>query len=194
MPSEEDAIATITGIDPGSDKLGVGDISFNVRTMQIVQCDARTFTGSKIRGGDWLGEVFGPRYRRIDALSDSLRYHFFRTQPLIIANESPFIHMRRPQAYGALTEVVCSIREAVRDYDSWKPLYQVPPSSCKKAVGASGGADKFQVKKAMLQIAEITNVSLTPIEEMDEHSIDSLAVAYAMYLSLVRSEIEPLFI
>lgn len=193
IPPTGTGIATIVGIDPGTEMLGISLLKFDVETFDIVECDAKTYVGSKLAGCDWNGQVYGDRYKRIEAHQANLLNILTLEEALVCACESPFINMRRPQAYGALTEIVCALRHAVRAYDNWKPLYMVEPSNVKKAVNAKGGADKNAVKDAILQISELTQTCLKPISKMDEHSIDALAVSYSVLKYFRASYIQPLY-
>lgn len=194
IPHASQAVAKIVGIDPGTETLGISTLSFNVDTFEIVECTANTYVGSKLLGSDWSGAIHGHRHRRIEAHYHNLLSILTTEQPLIIASEAPFILMRRPQAYGALMEIVSALKAAVQCYDQWRPLYMLPPSTVKQAVKAKGNADKHQVKKSILEIKELVDTAITPIEEMDEHSIDSLAVAYCILQLFRESKIEPLHI
>lgn len=182
IPTTGDDIVCIIGIDPGSETLGVGIIHFNVNTLKIVKTQAKTYTGSKLSGMEWMAEAHGDRMQRIYRHSNNLINIFNEYNPIIVAAESAFINIRRPAAYGALTEVFFMIRNAVICYDPWCPFYNVEPSNTKRAVGAPGNADKTVVKEHLLKIDEVCSVCETPIELLDEHSIDSLCVAYFQFL------------
>lgn len=194
IPNRNDSIATIVGIDPGSEMLGIATLNFDVDTFAIVGCDSHTYVGSKLEGSDWSGAIFGARYRRIQAHQDNLLRILREVQPLVVCSESPFANMLRPAAYGALVEVICGIREAVKQYDCWRPCYMLPPSSVKNSVGCKGNAKKDEVKEAVLKLAPLVNATWTDLNHMDEHSIDALAVAYCCYQLFKESKIEPIYI
>jgi Holliday junction resolvasome RuvABC endonuclease subunit len=192
IPSDPNTIVSIIGIDPGSTNLGCAILSFDILTNQITCLEAYTFRGERLPGSEWTASIDNDRRKRITALEDKLFEVFMFVNPICIACESAFINVKRPSADGALTEVVCAIRSAVARFDIWRVLRMVAPSSVKNAVGAMGGGDKDAVKKALLNISELTSVVLTPITEMDEHSVDAIAVAYAGYKMLIESKFEPL--
>ncbi|EKD22653.1 MAG: hypothetical protein ACD_84C00020G0001, partial [uncultured bacterium] len=70
------------------------------------------------------------------------------------------------------------IRRAVMHYDIWTSLDFVDPPTVKKAVGAHGKSQKYDVRKKVLALKELCYNGEIPIELLDEHSIDALAVAY----------------
>ncbi len=194
IPLSSGNIAKIVGIDPGTETLGIAIIHFNVEDFSIVQCEAATYKGSDLPSNDWTRAVYGDRYRRIEAHRNYIYHMLVEEQPLIVGCESPFITRRFPQAGLALTEVVCAIRAAVRLYDLWKPLYHVTPPEAKKAVGAKVSKDKNEVSKSILKIKGLTSTAVIPLNLLDEHSIDALAVAYCLLQHAKESKLEPLFI
>lgn len=192
MPSDDNTLVSVVGIDPGSDTMGVGIITFDIFSHVIESCEAYTFAGMKLPGSEWATEIASERIQRIGAHEANLVKIFRKVRPLAIASEAPFINKRFPQAGLVLTEVISAIRAAVRAYDQWRPLYMVEPSKAKNAVGASGGADKDKVKAAMLLLPELVNTALTPIVDLDEHSVDGLAVAMCLKKALCDSTLDQL--
>lgn len=188
LPKDASAIASIVGIDPGTETLGLSVLEFDLVAFRIQSIWAATYRGSRLPASEWLGYIHGDRERRIAAHKSNLLEILHRYRPLYVCCESPFYNQKRPSAYGALTEIVCALRETVQQYDAWKPLYLVDPPSVKRAVNAPGNAGKDIVKSSILQIEELTSVSKTPIAILDEHSIDAMAVAYAQYVTCRNSK------
>ena len=95
-------------------------------------------------------------------------------------------------AYGALMEIVFAVRRAVLDYDNTQPLDTVDPPRAKKAVGATGNAKKPEMMASVLKLKEEFKLdevtSNSTIENLDEHSIDALAIAYFKLQSLRKGE------
>jgi len=181
IPSDTNELITICGIDPGSEHIGLSVLKFNVLTFQLYSIDAFTITGSKLNNSQWTMDIFNDRIARIEAHEKHLIELFNYIQPNYFSVESPFINMRRPAAYGALTEVICAIRNAVQAYDRWKAPYMVDPSSAKKCIGAKGNADKNDVRIALMKIDEINHVLIKDISLLTEHAIDAIAIAYHLY-------------
>lgn len=191
MPVGAASIAAIMGIDPGSDTLGVGILYFHVETLQIVGSQAFTLNGTRNGRGSFATEMHGDRYGRIDSHQHELLRIFRLVQPMDIACESPFMSRRRPQAYGALTEVVCAVRQAAMLYDAWKPLQMIDPPTVKMAVGVhpkTGGEEgkKLMKQAVLLMAATFKFDGDVLLSELDEHSIDALAVAYCHYTQLLE--------
>jgi Holliday junction resolvasome RuvABC endonuclease subunit len=195
MPEGSNTV-TLVGIDPGTETLGVAVLTIDLNTMKIVSTIARTFTGSKLRkNSEWVTELFGARAGRIDAHEKNLLDFFRDYQPVVIASESPFINRRFPQAGLALTEVVAGIRRAVISYDPWKDLRMIDPPTVKRAVGGAGNALKDEVKRCVMKLTDLNYEGDVPLQFLDEHSIDAIAVGYCEYktllekLCLIKSEL-----
>lgn len=177
----------ILGIDPGSTNLGVGIIEACINTGMIISSSAWTIHGDKLMPKDtWVEQIHGTRYVRIRAIGKELLRIFKTINPLYIACESPFINMRRPQAYGVLTEVICAIRAAVIEYDTWRKLELIDPPTIKIAVGAKGNADKDAMKKAIMLLNDLVYAGEIAMADLDEHAVDGLAVAYCLHKKLME--------
>jgi Holliday junction resolvasome RuvABC endonuclease subunit len=188
MYGVESSWVTLIGIDPGSETLGVSILSFDAN-FTIRRLEAATFIGSKLPRLEDTELVHGARHARIQAHYHNLLSLLLQYQPIAIACESPFFQAARPQAYGALTEVVGMIRAALLTYRPNLELNLIDPPTVKKAVGAKGNAGKDGVKNAIInhQVIDSHYRGVVPIWELDEHSLDAIAVVYG-YFQALRGE------
>lgn len=188
LPANSPRTASIIGIDPGSETLGVAVLKFDVETMEIVSTTAQTYTGSRMySANNWQSETHGDRCARINAHKENLTNIFFHEEPIQICCESSFYNRLRPNAYGVLIEVLDAVRQAVIAYDVWRKLYLVDPPTVKKSVGAPGNADKFVVKAAVMRLPDLRYQGQFGLDVVDEHSIDAMAVAYCRFQELKKS-------
>ncbi len=104
---------------------------------------------------------------------------------IIVASESPFFNTRRPNAFAALLEVLTMIRDSVIEYNPYQPLIGIDPPTVKKAVGAPGNADKTGVLSALFGISNSLKLDKKYIDQLDEHSVDAVAVAYCAYVNQI---------
>jgi Holliday junction resolvasome RuvABC endonuclease subunit len=192
LPEQAGYTALIIGIDPGSNTLGFSEIYFDVRDLSIIKSVARTLKGASILGPLGLSQSHSDRYCRIFSLAKEILKNFVELEPNFVICESPFISSRQPMAYGALMEIVFAVRRAVLDYDSTQPMDTVDPPRAKKAVGAPGNAKKPEMQSAVIKLKDEFKLdellSDAPLESLDEHSIDALAIAYFKLQSLRRGE------
>jgi len=177
--SDESPYASIVGVDPGTDTLGLSSIYFDPVTLRIEKSYALTLVGSKCRINEHLVNIHSHRFARLAALEENIVGFLLYHQPIAVVCESPFFNAKRPQAYGALTEATNMIRHAVWRYDQECELNMIDPPSVKRAVGAKGNADKKDMMKAVCALPDLRYIGLPLLSELDEHSIDALAVSYS---------------
>lgn len=160
--------------------MGYAVIDFDIRTKKIISTAAFTIRAEKAQVSDSHAELFGHRLGRINALRDSLVTYFSQDRQNFTICESPFIAMRQPQAYGSLTETICSVREALAIVDPYQPLHSVDPPTAKKTVGAPGNAKKHHMQAAIGGMLDelCYDASISgDFKFLDEHAIDAIAIA-----------------
>lgn len=187
MPSHACDVGSIVGIDPGTETLGLACIKFSVSSLSIVGTYAHTFIGSKLGMNQWIAAIHSNRYSRLQAHRLNLIFQFEHYQPNVVASESPFFNPRRPNAFAPLVETLDMIRDALVAYDNMLPLHLIDPPSVKKAVGASGGSGKDSVRDGVLKLAdELKYQGEIPLDQLSEHAIDAVAVAYSKIVEYRR--------
>lgn len=185
IPEQTVKSTVIVGIDPGSENLGFATIEFDFATYEIVATKAITYVGSKLMSKNtWLTEHHGERVGRIACLKEIVIERLQELDPILVVCESPFYNPRRPGAYGVLVEVMLALKEATREYDPWRVLNMIDPPTVKKSVGAKGNAGKEDVLQAVLNLPGLNYQGNVPLSDLDEHSIDAIAVAYSKYKEL----------
>lgn len=169
----------IVGIDPGTNNLGLSILDVDLHTHQISLTGVMTIkAGRSLSQYGTLTETHGERDAKLQIYTDELYQWFYRLRPTCIISESPFMG-RFPQAYAALVECLFCIRRAVSFYLPYLPLELATPTEVKLAVGApTKGGGKEAVKQALLQVSDIENPFDIDLAQLDEHSVDSIAVAY----------------
>lgn len=182
-PPEIETPFRVVGLDPGTENLGFSVLDLSLSTGKIAVIHSETLTPQK-QLSEYRNEerIHGARTARLMALEDSLFSRFEHFQPHAICTESPFLG-RFPQAFAALTECVSFVRRAVCRFDRYLPLEMVDPPTAKKAVGMTvkRGITKDDVKEAIKKLDIILPEDMS-LDELDEHQIDSIAVAYYQVL------------
>ncbi|QVD49373.1 hypothetical protein LUCX_303 [Xanthomonas phage vB_XciM_LucasX] len=169
----------VVGIDPGTENLGFSVLDLDLHVGRIHVAHSETILTTKMIKDYRIEEqTHGMRTARLMALEDRLFVLFELFQPNAICTESPFLG-RFPQAFAALTECVSYVRRAVHRFDRYLPLEMVDPPTAKKAVGMTvkRGITKDDVKEAVRKL-EITYAEGIALDALDEHQVDSIAVAY----------------
>lgn len=169
----------VIGIDPGTDTLGVSVLDANLSTNEISLKSSQTFKGSIMcKEYPWIIQTHGEKVARLKSHEDNLYNLFCQYRPHEVVSEAPYMG-RFPAAYAALVECLNAIRAALMRYDAHMPLYTVDPATVKHTVGVSGkSGDKELMHKAITNLTTISNPGHINLQMLDEHSIDSIAVAY----------------
>ncbi len=179
----------IMGIDPGTSTLGVSVISVCLQTHVITLEFSKTLNSERMLSPyAAIQEFHGNRFAKLYALQHALTYLMQEWDVQAIVSESPYLG-RFPQAFAALTECVCTIRNAILNYNPYMTLYTIDPATIKMNVGVSGkSSDKNLMRNAIIDMCERRQVLVADdinIYELDEHSIDSIAAAIAQMKLLV---------
>lgn len=186
-PHYPDNLATLLGMDPGTNNFGLGWITVNVETLEIVKTESLTLVADKMRPDSWYAEVNCDRHARLHVLSRNISDVLMYVRPSCVVTESPFFNAKRPNAYQALVEAVEMIRQTVYCYDWQIPVSYIDPPSVKRAVGAAGNAKKEEVQARVLKIAELNYQGSVPLAEVDEHQIDAIGVVYSKLIEFRRN-------
>lgn len=183
----------IAAIDPGSDTMGLCILDVDLMTCKLDLISAYTSSGLRMSRRAPEGyTVHGDRWAKLYMHEQNILNWLRTYQPNSLICESPFLG-RFPQAFESLVECKAMIRKALSQYDSFMPLETIDPPSAKSAVGALvKKGSKENVKESILKLTDLNNLTGRPLEAMDEHTVDSIAVGYYKYTLIkkwIRGEI-----
>ena len=186
-PENASRIVTIVGIDPGTVSLGLSAMRYDAATLKLVSVEGLTFNSEKMLAEDpVLSETHSERMSKIRAQYLNLVNMFRYYRPSFIVAESPFYNSLRPAAYGALMEVLAAIKSAAADYDNMVPFITYPPSTIKIALGAGAWAKKEEIRTRMLNMTSLPFIGPYPLDTLDEHAIDAIAVCNCHYKTILK--------
>lgn len=191
MPSGEVGRGVVCGIDPGSMHCGLSALTVEWTTWTVCGLEAQTYKPPIHLG---LRDVEEPldRYARISYLQERLENAFRQYRPAMIYCESPFYNRLRPGAYAVLVECVYMVRQAARAYDHSVKFGVYEPSIVKKTVGATAHGNKIAVKDALFLIDDLKPWLGDPYScDLDEHSLDAIAIAYTHVMKMRRQLMTP---
>lgn len=176
---------TLLGIDPGSSNLGISIYKLDFNTLAIKESFAFTISAKDTCFYNRnTSNEFGDKIARLQAMKSELAEVFRSYSPSLIVCESPFFNSFTPNAYAILIEVVNLIHETIWEYNYQIPFFKVDPPTAKKAVGAKGNAKKDEMTQAIIEIKDRLKLKNNPLD-LDEHSIDALAIGHYGYLNYV---------
>lgn len=125
-----------------------------------------------------IAEVHGNRVVRLMIMYDRVTQFLREVKPHGVVVEGNYLG-RFANAFGSLVECVQVIRSAVYAYDPFMTLHLVDPTTVKTNIGMVKirGTDKEDVRKALSNLKSLDWDGIN-IDDLDEHSIDSVAIAY----------------
>lgn len=125
-----------------------------------------------------IAELHGNRVVRLMVLHDRITEFLTMVRPHAVIVEGNYLG-RFANAFGSLVECVTIIRNAVYEYDPFMPIHLVDPTTVKTNIGMVRikGTDKEDVRRALGNLKSLDWGSVN-IDDLDEHSIDSVAIAY----------------
>lgn len=165
----------ILAIDPGSSTLGVAIMDWRYGTELARVRWAGTITIKNTAEVDTYEQMRGKRDKRIDLLKDEVATVLDVAFPNFVITETSFSQRSKANAYESGLEVNCMLRQVLWDFSPAFKLHGINPRSVKNYVGVSHvKTDKEDMKRAVISLySENTDVCL---EQLDEHSIDAIAV------------------
>ena len=172
--------AVLIGIDPGTRFMGVALLEYDLRSLEIVRSTTRTLIAARMSLDANAIYTHGEKFARLRALEEELLETFRLNEPIDVYCESPYYSGKTPSAFGPLIETVQTVRRAVQQYDRALPLTTISPSAIKSAIGASGGAKKGPVLKAMLAMAQSIRYE-GDLTLVDNNAVDALAIVVTGY-------------
>ncbi len=172
--------ARLLAIDPGSKTMGVSLLEFDFDTRENWVLDSFTIDADRRVGTiSYVSDYHGDRATKLLTHHRALKRLLEEWEPDAVVSESPYMG-RFPQAFEALTDTMNVIRSAVREYNMFLHLHKFDPATVKTAVGVSGkSGDKEAIRRALQGLPDLRFTESVLLSELDEHSVDSIAVGYA---------------
>ena len=169
----------LMSIDPGLNSTGVSIWTLDFFNFEIKEIEAFTLCNNKLRSASFFDDYrFTDRKIKLERLSKAIRYLTTQYAPNQVACESPFFNRLMPVAYGSLTETLTTIKESIYETNPNITFTLLEPLLVKKTVGAGFTKGKVDVKLSVSKISEIMDNLISDYSDLDEHSIDSLAIGY----------------
>lgn len=181
-------VVKIIALDPGTNNLGLTVMSINILSMCVVETTTFTVT---VKNNLLLPDDednYGLRQAKLNYLVSVVIDAVIKYDAITLVSEGPFYNMRRPGAFAPLVELLQQIKVELYKIRPLVKFVVYEPSTVKQGVGAKGNADKDNVKIALRNVVEkLKFISLDTLDSMDEHSVDSIAVAITHYNNIVKT-------
>jgi Holliday junction resolvasome RuvABC endonuclease subunit len=181
-----DTTIKIISIDPGTTKLGVCFMTIDMKTRTIVETIAMTVIAKPQKLDKSIIIRYNERMAKIMFLTKTFSNWLYTIRPVTVVSEGPFFNRKFPGAYGPLVELINSLKLATIDYSELVDFNVYEPSLVKKGVGALGNSGKDGVKLRVLDLNDLNYKGIVKLAELDEHSIDAIAVGYTHFTKVYK--------
>lgn len=170
------------GVDPGLTNCGTA--VYRILGREVNAIEPRTIVNNKVKlPSHFTDGLLGDRRLRLDRLYQAFAQLVRYENPVLVACESPFYNSASPNAYGSLMETVGVLRMATESVSPDIPFVMYAPHEVKKAFGAQSKKGKEPMREALESKPELLRLMDTPVELLDEHSIDAVAVGYTWIMN-----------
>lgn len=177
----------LLAVDPGSSTLGFALMLIDPVLQQITVGDAFTINvGRGINNHSMRFEQYGAKAERLHQIYMNMGSVLYQLQPHLFIAESPFVG-RFAAAFEALVEVRDALKAALWAHDQTMLYESVDPLTAKKAVGAAVyKGSKENVRDSVIALPDLIWAPNVMKYELDEHSIDAVAVGYCRAVGFLR--------
>jgi len=172
----------ILAIDPGINNTGLSILSkesdiIRVIAHELIQPDKQLLKDNKTAVG-----LYGDRIIRLKNILDKIRSYLAQYPEIrSLAIEAPFYNRFRPNTYGSIVEINTLVKYNVC-YQLCISYNAIEPLLIKKTFSNFGLSDKLGMKDSLIKHLEMKNIMLdSPVEQLSEHEIDSIAIGYTCY-------------
>lgn len=170
-------------IDPGIDNTGIAIYTVS-SSLQIMNIETMIIHPGKMNNGANDIDIVSERMYKLLTLKKSLSDIVACIKPATVISESPFYHSSSPMAYGSLIETISYLRMGVFEIDPNISFRTVEPLVVKKNIKAGSTKGKVEMKDRLKVIEEVMNALLVPIDILDEHQVDAIAIGYYLLKTL----------
>lgn len=183
----------ILGIDNGTNTVGIVMLDHDIRTGVSTVTRAETFKADRVSGTLYPDmEFYEDTLRaRLRAIQRYMATVLEDEDPDSVAIETPFARRAFVTSYKALSMSLDYIQDAVYDYRPGLEFVGISPYTAKAAVipkGSNFKTEKDFIRTCILAERDIVAANGIVLSELDEHSIDAIAVARAVAL---RETLDP---
>lgn len=180
--TEDKLIYRVLGIDNGTDTVGIAVVDHHLITGLSTVVHAETLTASRTAYTRHEGKLDsrGKMQARLEVIATWLWEVLNEFDPDVIGCESPFQHLHA-HSFAALTTAIDNLSAVAFHYCTTLEFSKISPGSAKKAVCPVGqyGNSKEHIREMIGKNKDIVFGEGVKLDDLDEHSVDAIAVAHA---------------
>lgn len=180
--TEDKLIYRVLGIDNGTDTVGIAVVDHHLVTGLSTVVHAETLTASRTAYTRHEGKLDarGKLYARLDVIATWFWEVLNEFDPDVIGCESPFQHLHA-HSFAVLTTAIDNLSSVAFQYCTTLEFSKISPGAAKKAVCPVGqyGNSKEHIREMIGKNKDIVFGEGVKLDDLDEHSVDAIAVAHA---------------
>lgn len=174
-PRLPEKMVRIAAVDPGTSHLGLAVLDWEFGTEQAEVVWAQTVHAKDPTHDSPYGEYVGRRDARLAYLEEQWELFLRMANATFHATETPFMQRAKLSAYESGVELQLMLRRTLWRVHPGKFLHGYNPIIVKSFVGVEAkGTDKSHMAAAVQKLYR--DHTLIDLSELDEHSIDGIAV------------------
>lgn len=175
----------LISIDPGSNYTGTAVLQVNnggnIKVIYVETIDVER----QLHRNDSVINLYGVKYAKQLIIAQQISKLIDLYTVPYVCSEAPFLKPGRSRIFESLVGILSVIRHQIQTNHYGCMFETIDPKSVKMSVGVNAGSKNkndmaVAVKKLPIEWESDIGVSL-----LDEHSIDSIAVGYAMCKELI---------
>jgi len=164
----------IMGIDPSSNYIGLTILNIDAKTFNIIDIITSVLDMSHITQTSNLMSLMHEKQIYLDIVFTGM---LIDIAPDVVAIESPFINVRRPNAVIPLASMISVMTTRIKTVNPCILTRLYSPKAAKVVAGAKGNADKTDVLKALKKNTDLMSMLPGNIDSYTDHETDSIAIA-----------------
>lgn len=177
----------ILSFDPGLSTSGWNLSYYNTdtRIMHVEEC-GMLYPNEDVSKNKINLTRYGTRIMTLDQLRIDLRNLMDKFRPDFVVSEDAFYNPTRPMAYCALVQWLTTVSMVL--FDEYNhTLFKLAPKIAKQVISGFGGAEKLGVQQAISNKEDITFNKTINVEELTEHTCDSIGIGYTFIQEVLPS-------
>lgn len=178
----------VLAIDPGAN-MGIAVVTISMADKRMYVKDSFTLTMDEATRANLIHreEVLTRRHSIKDYLQHKLTRLLDRYDIDHVIYEAAY-NSRSLVAYDSLVFYGNTISDVCHYYDFDLTYESITPSQVKTNIGVKGNSgDKEAIRKAVVRCADIELPQWLHLEDLTEHAVDAIAIAYVAYQQCLRS-------
>lgn len=179
--------------DPGLNNIGLSVYELELldeNKARIKRIHAETVTTKNVKEITSLDDDLHEEFlRKKDNMTSAVASFVKDEDPCVFVTETAFFDRLHPSSYAVLSMVISEVFDKILKHNPNITLGKLAPKAVKKLFNIAGQKGKDPVKEAVSLVKVIMDKLDVDFWQLDEHSIDAIAIGYAYIVDQLKLEI-----